>query len=205
MRRRLRALSNRVCSPLDRKNRRFLSSLRTPDRCIDDWNLLRSCSPPSPSRIVTNAKSQPSVNCCRPSIAAKSDLAPVPVLAQLIVLWQPLATLGMRLSGCRWLCAGVSACACRPADQAADSVCERAYISFPGASYNWLSCRGVQMLYLTKVREEDMNIPHKPRCILLHYLASVGSRCQEALQASDGRQDTGPCWTCQYRRRLSWG
>ena len=31
---RLRALSSRVCSPLERKKRRVLSSRKTPERCI---------------------------------------------------------------------------------------------------------------------------------------------------------------------------
>ena len=53
MRRRLRALSNRSCSPLERKYLRFLSSRSIPDRCIEVWKRLSRLSPSSPSRSVT--------------------------------------------------------------------------------------------------------------------------------------------------------
>ncbi len=55
-RRRLRALSSRSCSPFERKKRRFLRSLRMPERCICVWNRFRSCSGSSPSRSVTKDK-----------------------------------------------------------------------------------------------------------------------------------------------------
>ena len=53
IRRRLRALSSRSCSPFERKNLRFLSSRSIPERCMVVWNRLSRPSPSSPSRNHT--------------------------------------------------------------------------------------------------------------------------------------------------------
>ena len=81
-RRRLRALSSRSCSPFERKKRRFLRSLRIPERCICVWNRFNSCSGSSPSRSVTKDKlptllelrrptTEPAIHRRKPIIAAK--------------------------------------------------------------------------------------------------------------------------------------